>query len=62
MKSSTKYFCAGSIIADSHESATSLMVITSGSVGIELPVDSSEAEEEHRSGKGKTLLYVLERG
>ena len=58
MKSSTRYFSAGSIIADSHEQATGLMVITSGSVGVELPLDSPEADAEN----GKTLLYVLGRG
>ena len=58
LRSTTKYFSAGSIIADSHENATGLMVITSGSVGVELPLDSAEADAEH----GKTLLYVLERG
>ena len=62
MKSSIKYFSKGSIIADSHELSTGLMVITSGKVGIELPMDSEEADEENKKADGKTLLYVLERG
>ena len=62
MKSKIKYFSKGSIIADSHESSTGLMVITSGKVGLELPMDSEEADEENKKADGKTLLYVLERG
>ncbi len=31
-------------------------------VGAEIPMDSSEAEEENKQAGGKTLLYVLERG
>ena len=58
MKSTTICYAAGSIIAESHEQATGLMVITSGSVGVELPLDSSDANGEH----GSTLLYVLGRG
>ncbi len=62
LQSETKYFCQGSIIADSREAATGLMVITSGHVGVELPMDSDEADEEHRTPGGKTLLYVFTRG
>jgi hypothetical protein len=38
------------------------MVITSGQVGLELPMDSEEADEENSKPDGKTLLYVFERG
>jgi hypothetical protein len=62
MKSKTLYFCEGSIIADSHQKATGLLVITSGLINVELPVDSEEAEEENRSENGKTLLHVFGRG
>jgi hypothetical protein len=31
-------------------------------VGVELPMDSDEADEENKSENGRTLLYVLERG
>jgi hypothetical protein len=62
MMSTTKYFSAGSLIADSRELATGLMVITSGSVGIELPMDSIEADEENSKPNGTTLLYILGRG
>jgi hypothetical protein len=62
LQSETKYFSQGSIIADSREAATGLMVITSGQVGVELPMDSDEADEEHRTQGGKTLLYVFSRG
>ncbi len=62
MKSKIKYFSKGSIIADSHEPCNGLMVITSGKVGIELPMDSVEADEENNKVDGKTLLYVLQRG
>ena len=62
MKSETKYFAKGTILADSREKAKGLMVITSGQVGAELPMDSQEADEEHSKPDGKTLLYVFERG
>jgi hypothetical protein len=62
MMSTTKYFSEGSLIADSRDLATGLMVITSGTVGIELPVDSAEADEENSMPNGTTLLYILGRG
>jgi hypothetical protein len=31
-------------------------------IGVELPMDSDDADEENKSQNGKTLLYVLERG
>jgi hypothetical protein len=62
MKSSTRYFAKGSIVADSHEAAKGLMVVTSGQIGIELPMDSEEADVECSKPNGKTLLYVLGRG
>ena len=33
LRSTTQYFARGTIIADSHEDATALMVVTSGLVG-----------------------------
>lgn len=62
MSSTSKYFAEGSLIADSRETATSLMVITSGQVGVELPMDSVEADEENKKEHGKTLLYIFGRG
>lgn len=64
MKSETKYYSEGSIIADSNQPATGLMVITSGFVNVELPMDSMEADEENskQDGTGKTLLFVFGRG
>jgi hypothetical protein len=62
LKSKTKYFAQGSIIADSHEAAKGLMVITSGYVNVELPLDSDEADEENRRENGLTHLYVFGRG
>ncbi len=62
LKSKTKYFAKGSIIADSREAAKGLMVISSGLVNAELPIDSDEADEENRDPTGKTLLYVFGRG
>jgi hypothetical protein len=62
MKSQTKYFAEGSIIADCHEPATGLMVITSGFVNVELPMDSDEANIENSKPNGRTLLYVFGRG
>jgi hypothetical protein len=38
------------------------MVITSGSVGVELPMDSAEADEENCKPDGSTLLYIFGRG
>jgi hypothetical protein len=60
--STTKYFSEGSLIADSRELADGLMVIISGQVGVELPMDSAEADEENNKPDGKTLLYVFGRG
>ena len=62
MKSETKYFSEGTIIADSHELAKGLMVITSGLVNAELPMDSKEAVLENSKPDGKTLLFVFGRG
>jgi hypothetical protein len=62
MLSSTRYYSEGSIIADSRELSKGLMVITSGLVGVELPMDSAEADEENSKPGGRTLLYVLTRG
>ena len=62
LTSSTRYYSAGSLIADSRELVNGLLVITSGSVGVELPIESAEADEENRRPGGKTLLYVLKRG
>ncbi len=60
--STTKYFSEGSLIADSRELADGLMVIISGQVGVELPMDSAEADEENKKPDGTTLLYVFGRG
>jgi hypothetical protein len=38
------------------------MVITSGFVSVELPMDSEEADKENNRPGGKTLLYVFGRG
>ena len=62
MKSETKYFSEGTIIADSHEQAKGLMVITSGFVNAELPLDSEDAVEENSKSDGRTLLFVFGRG
>jgi hypothetical protein len=62
LRSTTKYFAEGSILADSRELSKGLMVITSGSVGIELPMDSAEADEENCKPDGSTLLYIFGRG
>jgi hypothetical protein len=62
LRSSTRYFSAGSLVADSGELANGLMVITSGLVGVELPLESEEADVENRREGGKTLLYIFQRG
>ena len=62
MKSETRYFSEGTIIADSHEPAKGLMVITSGYVNVELPMDPAEAILENGKPDGRTLLYVFGRG
>ena len=38
------------------------MVITSGLVNVELPMDSNDAVEENNKSEGKTLLVVFGRG
>jgi hypothetical protein len=60
--STTKYYAEGSLIADCRELASGLMVITSGKVGVELPMDSEEADEENGKQGGNTLLYMFGRG
>ena len=61
--SSTKYFSEGSLIADSRELADGLMVVKAGQVGVELPMDSAEADEErHNSASGAPLLGVFRHG
>eukprot|EP00291_Cryptomonas_curvata_P024939 CAMPEP_0172173548 /NCGR_PEP_ID=MMETSP1050-20130122/13127_1 /TAXON_ID=233186 /ORGANISM="Cryptomonas curvata, Strain CCAP979/52" /LENGTH=407 /DNA_ID=CAMNT_0012845339 /DNA_START=2406 /DNA_END=3629 /DNA_ORIENTATION=- len=64
MKSETRYFPAGAIIADSRENANGIFVVTSGQVAAELPMDSEEADEEkQKSGAAaNTILYVFGRG
>ena len=62
LRSKILHFSEGSIIADSHEEASGLLVITSGFVNVELPLDSEEADEENRTENGKTLLFVFGRG
>jgi hypothetical protein len=62
LRSSIKYFSKGSIIAHSRAEANGLMVITSGLVNAELPLDSDEADEENRDQTGKMLLFVFQRG
>jgi hypothetical protein len=62
LKSNTRHFAEGSIIGDSHETSNGLVVITSGFVNVELPMDSEEADEENRTPDGKTLLFVFGRG
>jgi hypothetical protein len=66
MKSTTKYFLAGSIVAESRETATGLMVITSGAVGVELPHDQADNNEKEListgAGGSTTLMCVFKRG
>ncbi len=62
LKSQTQYYAKGSFIADSRERANSLVVVTSGKVGVELPLDSSEADEENKKQYGSNQLFVFERG
>jgi hypothetical protein len=62
LRSTTQYFAEGSIVADSRELSKGLMVITSGKVGVELPMDSAEADEENSKPDGSTLLYIFGRG
>ena len=62
LKSNTRHYSEGSIVADSSEQAQGLMVIVSGYVTVELPMDSEEADEENRTDDGRTVLYVFGRG
>ena len=60
-RSKTLYFPKGKIIADGRDSATGMMIITQGSVCVELPLDSDEADEQ--MGKENSVaLYALGRG
>ncbi len=66
--STTLHFATGSIVADSQEPASGLMVITSGSVAVEIPHSSvmksdSEAGITSQGDDGSnSLLYVFMRG
>jgi hypothetical protein len=40
----------------------SFLLVLRVQVVAEIPMDSSEADEENKQANGKTLLYVLERG
>ena len=57
LRSETLYFAEGCIIADSCTDSSGLMVITSGKVKVDLPMDP-----EAGSTVAPTSLYVLERG
>ena len=61
IKSKTFYFPKGTIIADGRDPATGMMVITQGSVSVELPMDSDKAGAQGNDGSS-TLLYTLGRG
>mmetsp|Transcript_26503 Transcript_26503/g.69694 ORF Transcript_26503/g.69694 Transcript_26503/m.69694 type:complete len:517 (-) Transcript_26503:627-2177(-) len=61
IKSTTHYYSAKAIIADCFDKANGLMVVRSGEVRLELPLDSDEADDERRKGRSTTLL-VLSRG
>ncbi len=64
--SKTLHFATGSIVADSQEPATGLMVITSGSVAVEIPrsnsVESAAGNKSPVDDRSKSLLYVFTRG
>ena len=64
LKSNTKYYPEGSLIADSKDLATGLMVITAGMVSLELSIDSSECNVKvnNYDGKARTSLYTFGRG
>jgi len=62
LRSKTRYYSRGSIIADSRENAKGLIVITAGQVGAEIPMDSEDADNANKNDDGRTLLYVFERG
>lgn len=57
MRSKSYYFPKGTIIADSRDDATGMMVITQGSVSVELPVDSDDAFDS-----SSLVLYTIGRG
>ena len=60
--STTKYFSEGSLIADSRDLADGLMVIISGKVGVELPMDSTDADGDHHNAASGSLLGVFRHG
>uniref|UniRef100_A0A7S0M770 Ion transport domain-containing protein n=1 Tax=Cryptomonas curvata TaxID=233186 RepID=A0A7S0M770_9CRYP len=64
LKSQTRYFPKGTLIADSRDVANGLMVIAAGHVGMELPLDSSEADvrAKNHGGHARSSLYVFGRG
>ncbi len=61
MRSKSYYFPKGTIIADSRDEATGMMVITQGSVTVELPVDSEDADAAAH-GANSLVLYTIGRG
>ena len=60
-RSKTLYYPKGKIIADGRDSASGMMVITQGSVSVELPLDSDEADEQ-MGQDNSVALYTLGRG
>ncbi len=61
LKCQTQYYSEGSIIADSRDDATGLIVVTSGQVSIELPM-TNKRNSKLGGEAGRSILYVLERG
>jgi hypothetical protein len=62
--SRTLQFSEGTIVADSQEEATGLMVVIAGSITVEVPhaVVSDVSATAQQNEKSKTVLYVLTRG
>mmetsp|Transcript_30427 Transcript_30427/g.80910 ORF Transcript_30427/g.80910 Transcript_30427/m.80910 type:complete len:324 (-) Transcript_30427:669-1640(-) len=58
IKSETMYFSERSIIFDWKEKASGLMVVHSGQVRLELPLDSAEADAERKHNRSTTLVVL----
>eukprot|EP00291_Cryptomonas_curvata_P030917 CAMPEP_0172211178 /NCGR_PEP_ID=MMETSP1050-20130122/36254_1 /TAXON_ID=233186 /ORGANISM="Cryptomonas curvata, Strain CCAP979/52" /LENGTH=372 /DNA_ID=CAMNT_0012891593 /DNA_START=340 /DNA_END=1458 /DNA_ORIENTATION=+ len=61
LKCQTHYYSEGSIIADSRDDATGLIVVTSGQVSLELPMNNNKNSKKGGEA-GRSILYVFERG
>jgi hypothetical protein len=55
-------YCNANLLIDSVNSAIMMILRWDSQVGVELPIDSDDADEENKTEDGRTLLNILARG